>query len=65
VNDVPLRADTALVGGARGRLELELRPAHAGAGPWLLAPASSAFFELRGLDAPACKAASPTVQLNR
>jgi heparanase 1 len=65
VNDVPLRADAALLAaGARGTLDRELRPASAGAGPWLLPAASSAFFELRGLDAPACNAASPTVQLS-
>lgn len=62
VNDVPLTTD-ALLRGPGARAELELQPMRAGEGPWRLAPASSAFFELRGLDAPACKAASATVQL--
>lgn len=63
LNGVPLRADAALsLAGARGGLDLDLRPVAAGAGPWQLAAASYAFFELSGLDAPACNAASPTVQ---
>jgi heparanase 1 len=60
VNDVPLVAG-AVRGGASA--ELELQPVAAGEGPWRLEPASSAFFQLRGLEAPACDAASPTVQL--
>lgn len=54
VNDVALRGDA-------GELP---EPRDAGAGPWLLAAASSAFFELHGVDALACHAASPTVQLS-
>jgi heparanase 1 len=69
VNGVPLRADAVLgaaanEANARGRLDLELQAQDAGEGPWLLAPASSAFFELRGLHAPACNTGAPTVQLS-
>ena len=65
VNDVPLRIGAeGSAAAAGGRPELELHALDAGEGPWLLPAASSAFFELRGLDAAACNAASPTVQLS-
>ncbi|HTV22402.1 MAG TPA: hypothetical protein VMG12_27125, partial [Polyangiaceae bacterium] len=64
VNGAPLRSGALDSSGGHG---LELEPLDAGVGPWLLPAASAAFFELKGLDAPACQAASAaalsTVQL--
>lgn len=65
VNDVPLRVAKESAGGdASNGVELDLPGVDAGAGPWLVPAASSAFFELDGLNTIACQSASPTVQLS-
>lgn len=46
------------------RFELEGRALTSDGAPWTLPAASYAFLELRGIDAPACHAAPPTVQLS-